>query len=80
MDTLELKSPIKFGSEIITELVFEEPKAKHMLELRENMNFADILKIAASLTNQPLKAVIYNLSARDAKKVVEKTSFLLTEE
>ena len=80
MNTLELKTPIKFGSETITELTFDEPRAKHMLEIKENMNFSDILKITAALTNQPLKAVIHNLSVVDAKKAVEKTSFLLAGE
>lgn len=80
MTILKLEKPIEFGKEIITELVFEEPKAKHMLDLKENMNFSDILKIAASLSNQPLKSVIHNLSVKDARKVVEKTSFLLTGE
>jgi|TARA_Y100000294_G_scaffold54464_1_gene51383 hypothetical protein len=76
-NVLKLQTPIVLGSETITELVFEEVKAKHMLEIKQDMSFADILKITASLTNQPLRAVIYNLSAKDTKKAVEKTSFLL---
>ncbi|MBU90376.1 hypothetical protein CMO94_02440 [Candidatus Woesearchaeota archaeon] len=76
-NVLKLQTPIVLGSETITELVFEEVKAKHMLEIKQDMSFADILKITASLTNQPLRSVIYNLSAKDTKKAVEKTSFLL---
>jgi len=77
METLKLEKPIEFGKEVITELTFEEPKAKHMLDIKADMTFRDVLQIAASLTNQPLKSVIHNLSVKDAKAVVEKTSFLL---
>ena len=44
------------------------------------MTFADILKVTAALTNQPLKSVIHQLSVTDARKAVEHTSFLLAGE
>jgi hypothetical protein len=80
MTILKLETPLEFGKELITELHFQEPKAKHMLELKENMTFSDVLRISSLLTNQPLKSVIYNLSVKDARRVVEKTSFLLAGE
>ena len=77
MESLTLETPIEFGKETITELHFEEPKAKHMLDIKSEMTFSDILKITAAITNQPLRSVIYNLSAKDTRKAVETTSFLL---
>ena len=75
---LFLKKPIESGSTLITELTFAEPTAKEMMALSPTPTFADLIKISAMLTNHP-ERVLHKLSARDARKVVEHTAFLLAD-
>ena len=77
-NTIALHKPIENGSERITDLTFAEPTAKEMMLISANPTFADMLKIASMLTNQP-ERVLYKLSVRDTRKVVEHTVFLLAD-
>lgn len=77
-NVIALLKPIENGSERITELTFAEPTAREMMHLSANPTFADMLKIAAMLTNQT-ERVLQKLSIRDARKVVEHTVFLLAD-
>ncbi len=63
-------TPISFGSETITELQFQELKAKHMRQLPKEVGIGDILNLAATLTGVPPK-VLDEMTANDTLKVVE---------
>ena len=77
-NTLILAEPIKFGSQDITELQFREPTGREMSLIKENMTYGDILQIAAKLCGVTPR-VMEQLKAKDVRKVVEHTSFLLAE-
>jgi hypothetical protein len=68
---IELKAPIQNGSELITELVFQPVKAKHIRLLplaNTNMNFH--IQLAGTLTGTP-PSVMDELSAEDTFQVIE---------
>ena len=49
--TVKLQDPIEFGSETISELILQVPKAKHIKTINvQNPSIADILKIASKLS------------------------------
>lgn len=69
--TYQLKKPIKYGSETITELVFREPKAKDFRAMPvEGQTIGHILDLAAKMCGQA-PSVIDELSAKDLEGVSE---------
>ena len=74
--TLTLSKAVSFGSQEIRELTFAEPTGREMALIKQEMTFGDLMVIAAKLTGQPPR-VMDLLAARDVRKVVEHTAFLL---
>lgn len=70
MTTLKLQTPIEFGSEQVSELAFQELKAKHMRHLPKEVGMNEILKLASTLTGLPDK-FIDELSSQDTMRVIE---------
>lgn len=72
MIKLSLIAPISFGLEIISELNFQDLKAKHMRNLPKDVGINDILNLASAL---PLSGIpskfIDELSSNDTIRVVE---------
>lgn len=68
--TIKLRSPIKHGSETITELSIREPKAKDLRKLPMQPNMGDIIDLAGRLAAQP-PSVMDELSAADLSEVAE---------
>ena len=68
--TIKLIEPISWGSETISELVFQKPKAKHMRDLPASPTTGDILNLSGKLCGQP-PMVIDELSITDMKVVLE---------
>lgn len=62
--TVKLKDPIIFGDETVKELQFQKLRAKHMKNLKSNMDMGDILKLISKLTNTE-QAKLDELSAED---------------
>jgi hypothetical protein len=77
-NTLQLAEPITFGSQEYHELHFKEPTGREMSLIKENMTYGDILQIASKLCGVPPR-VMEQLKAKDVRKVVEHTSFLLAD-
>lgn len=75
---LKLKRPLKWGDETITELVFQEPKGKHLRKLPAEPNTGDILNLGAQLCGQPT-ALIDELHAGDAGEVCKVVGKLLSD-
>lgn len=73
MESLKLKYPIQYGTETISELKFESPKAKHFKKMKikddGGMEIEDMLGVASRMTNQ-LPAVIDELHPEDMMEVV----------
>lgn len=69
---VELQTPVKFGSETISELNFRRPKAKDLrkLVLTEEMELGVILDIARKLAGVE-QQVIDDLDVKDVMKVAE---------
>jgi len=67
---IELKEPIKFGSELVTELRIRQPKAKDFRGLPMAPQFGDILDLAGRLSGQP-RPIIDELDLDDLTRVVE---------
>jgi hypothetical protein len=66
---LTLKHPIKFGSEMITELTFRKPKAKDFRSFPAGTpTMGDILTLVGHLANQP-DTVVDELSVEDMAAV-----------
>lgn len=74
--TVKLKDPIQFGSETISELVLQKPKAKHFRALPTQPDTGDILNLAGKLCGQP-PSVIDELSIEDMAAVMEAVSDFL---
>jgi hypothetical protein len=70
MTKLNLTNPISFGSETISELNFQDLKAKHMRNLPKEVGINDILNLASTLSGVPPK-FIDELSSSDTIRVVE---------
>lgn len=69
--TVELKEPIEFGSETITEIVVNKPKGKHFRKLPVEPKLMDELwPFACAICNQPAK-VLDELGADDFIAVME---------
>jgi hypothetical protein len=70
MTRLKLHQPINYANELISELEFQELKAKHLRYLPKEIAMNDILGLASTLTGQVPK-VIDELSSADTIRVVE---------
>lgn len=70
--TLNLKDPVKFGDDLITQLNFTKLKAKHLkrMEREGGGPIAQGIALASILTNQ-VSNVIEDLSAHDYQAVQE---------
>ncbi len=67
--TYKLSDPVKFGSELISELVFQPMKARHLRAIKSNdLDMGILLDLASKLTGQPT-VVIDELSVFDALEV-----------
>lgn len=67
----KLTNPIKWGNEIISELVFREIVAKDLRSIKlSSMQFGDILDLAAKLSGHP-PSVLDQLSMADVTGVVQ---------
>lgn len=66
--TLTLRSPIQFGSQVVTELRMREPKAKDFRRFPMTPTMGDILDLVGQLSGQP-KPVIDELSVADLAEV-----------
>lgn len=73
MTTLKLSTPISFGSETISELIFQPLKAKHLRKMPNDVNADYLLTLAGTLTGV-VPLVIDELCAEDAFRVIEVTS------
>ncbi|MDD7649262.1 MULTISPECIES: phage tail assembly protein [Cloacibacillus] len=65
--TIQLKCPITIAGKVISELVVQEPKAKHLRGLKigfDGIEMEMVLELAGTLTGQ-LPAVIDELSIED---------------
>ena len=69
MSKIQLKKPIAFGSEIIAELTFREPKALDMRQLPLHPKSGDILDLAARLSGQ-LPSTLNLLCIEDYQQVM----------
>lgn len=67
---LPLTKPITFGDEKISELLLDEPKAKHIRSLPGDPLVDDVLKICADLAHQP-DSVIDELCMKDVGKLTD---------
>jgi hypothetical protein len=67
---LKLAEPIKHGSEIIAELEFVQPKAKHLRKMPAAPATGDLLDLAGALCGQP-PSVIGELGIPDMMAVLE---------
>lgn len=67
---IKLDDPIEYGKDVISELEFTEPKAKHMRMMPANPTVSDMLDIIGQLCAQP-KSVIDELSLGDLNKATE---------
>ena len=67
---IPLTSPIDFGEETIKELLFTEPKMKHIRKMSAEPTLNDILNICGNLCCQT-PAVMDELSLKDGTKVAE---------
>lgn len=71
MKSIKLEHPVKFGDETITQLDFEECRAKHLMDMSlSEMKMSDMFKIASNLSNYPL-SVIGELKPKDLSKVLD---------
>lgn len=68
--TLKLKAPIQNGSELITELTIQTPKAKHIRNLPGAPKTGDLLDLAGALCGHP-PSVINELSIEDTMALLE---------
>jgi|LakMenEpi03Aug12_release.lakeMendotaPanAssembly.Ray.scaffolds.fasta_scaffold2947594_2 hypothetical protein len=74
---MTLDTPIHWGDKTITELTFEELTGKALRSLKiHNLEFGDLLDVAARLTNHP-PSFMDKLTGKDATKVVEIVGKLL---
>jgi hypothetical protein len=76
MTVIKLEEPIKFGSEVISELNFRKPKAKDLRSLSMSAKADDLLKLAGKLCGQP-DSVIDEMCIDDTKKVLDLVSDFL---
>lgn len=67
---LPLSAPVTFGEDTITELLLDEPKAKHIRNLPGDPIVDDVLKICADLAHQP-DSVIDELNMKDVGKLTD---------
>lgn len=68
--TYILKEPIQFGNETITELRFQNPRAKHLMHLPLMApTGVDFMKLAGQLSGQP-PSVMEELSGPDYYGVI----------
>ena len=67
---LKLREPIKHGSEIISELTIQKPKAKHIRGLPQAPNTGDVLNLGGKLCGQP-PSVIDELCIEDTQDLLE---------
>ncbi len=66
--TYRLLDPIEWGSEVIKELVFQPPKAKHIKTIKGDLSLGEILNIASKLTGVST-AALDEMSSSDAMEV-----------
>ena len=74
---IRLEEPVQFGSETISELELQKPKAKHFRTMPAEPTTGDLLDLAGRLSGQPPK-VIDELSIGDMKKVLETVAGFLS--
>lgn len=65
-----LKCPVAFGSTMVTQILFNKPKAKHMRKMTFPLNSGDLLDLAIAVGDQP-KLVIDELEAVDTLAVID---------
>ncbi len=70
MTKVTLSEPVQFGSEVISVLELQKPKAKHFRTLPQEPTTGDLLDLAGRLCGQPPK-VMDELSIEDMKRVLE---------
>lgn len=68
--TIRLFYPIKFGSDVIEDLVFRRPKGKDMRDVPSKVAVGDMMKLAARLCGQP-PSVMDELEMPDFNRVTE---------
>lgn len=69
--TLELKHPVQFGSQIITEIHYRRPKAKDLKRIKpEQLETGDLINLFASISDQD-PPVIDELDAVDILVAVQ---------
>jgi hypothetical protein len=66
MTTLDLRVPVNFGTESITQLKIRRPKFKDVYGLPLTLGYTELGQLLEKLTNQP-KIVIEELDMIDAK-------------
>lgn len=75
--TIKLSEPIEWGSEAITEITLQRPRAKHIKNIStKDVKIADMLAIASKLSGVSASA-LDELSMDDMHKVVEAVGELL---
>lgn len=73
---IKLKEPVDFGGEVITEVVVQKPKGKHLRQLPANPATGDMLDLAARLIGYP-PPVIDEMGLEDIAALMEAvTDFL----
>lgn len=70
MTRIVLEDPIQFGSELVSALELQKPKAKHFRHLPAEPSTGDMIDLAGRLCGQPPK-VMDELSITDMKRVLE---------
>lgn len=75
---LELKEPVRFGSETIESLTLRKPTCRDIRSLKTSgdMTLGEILDIGQKLCDRP-RRVIDALCAKDALALAERVGFLL---
>lgn len=67
---MKLREPIQVGTELISKLIINKPKAKHIRSLPVQPSTGDILDLAGKLCGQP-PSTIDELSIEDCKELLD---------
>lgn len=75
--TIRLVEPVKHGQEMLEQITFKKPKAKHLKDLNlQNIKFDDFLKLGGAISGNP-PSVMGELGMEDAFAMVEVISDFL---
>lgn len=65
-----LGSPVKWGSEMISQINLRKPKAKDLRGLKADLGFTELLDLTIKICDQP-RGVIDDLEIEDTQKLME---------